>query len=1124
MTLHPWPAVSCAAILAIALPGIASAQESVSIRLASRSFDPLDASLALSSRQGYSGKYHLLQFSGPVREEWKEECRGRGIEFLDYIPDFAFIVRAAPERLDAAAALPFVRWIGPYRSSCRVDSTLLAASRLKKGDNPEIIVTLFPGAAADQAIAEMIKSGGKVVRRTDGPVRTKLRVRAPGAAIEKIAAIEGVKWVERAPRLVWHNNKAGVIVRARTAWTNLSGILGTGQVVGVADSGLDMGTTDPAALHEDFEDGNGQSRVLAISSWSSGTRDLIGHGTHVSGTILGNGAKSGSTPLGRVFPSTCYAGIAPEASLVMQNVSAADGSLAGVPDDLNILFSQARAGGARVHNNSWGVIGAGEYGSMSEDVDEFASANPDFLIVFSAGNDGVDANFDGVIDLFSIGPPATAKNCITVGATENNRPPTSDPWPAHNMTYGWYGPDDYPADPINSDFVSDDIDGLAAFSSRGSERDARFKPELVAPGTNLISCRTQAVAAAGSVLWGPGGLTGDDANNYVFSGGTSMSAPVVTGAAALVRQYYTDRFGIAPSAALVKATLINGAKDISPGQYGTGATREIPEPPRPNNVEGWGLIDLGSTVFSPAPLDFYYFDVTGGGYTGSVHTYPVTVSSSIYPFSATLVWMDHPGSTPAEGPLVNDLDLTVTDPLGIVHHANRATLAGPISYDDGAADGYYHGDEGFIESVRFTPSCYPATVERAMFYLDSTAGEYSKTIQYRIYAAGSGAPGSLLASGTTVLRRAGWHVIEIPGGVTIHSGSFHLALVMPDNDLVWGWDHDDPIAERSWEYTPMTGWYQSIRNYMFRAVVSCPTLNDRVNNVEGIDIAAPSAGTYLVTVNGYNVPYGPQPYALVVSRPNVSANLPARVVLDSGDYNGDGTSDIAVFRRQAGFWSIRGIGQYYFGSAADIPTSGDYNGDGTSDIAIFQPSSGLWAVRAVTRAVFGADGDIPVPADYNGDGRTDMGIFREDLGLWRIRDFTKVYLGKAGDFPVPGDYEGLMDGKADFSIYRPSQGLWALRGFSRFYLGTLGDFPVPADYDVFPGDDLAIFRGTNGMWHIYGYSKYYFGQTGDKLVPADYDGDDIDDIAIFRDTLGFWSAMGKTTAYFGMGGDVPVTR
>lgn len=81
--------------------------------------------------------------------------------------------------------------------------------------------------------------------------------------------------------------------------------------------------------------------------------------------------------------------------------------------------------------------------------------------------------------------------------------------------------------------------------------------------------------------------------------------------------------------------------------------------------------------------------------------------------------------------------------------------------------------------------------------------------------------------------------------------------------------------------------------------------------------------------------------------------------------------------------------------AAGIIDSGDYNGDGTSDIAIFRGSSGLWSVRGVTRAYFGTSGDIPAPGDYNGDGATDIGIFR--IGLWAIRDLSRVYFGGSGD-------------------------------------------------------------------------------------------------------------------------------
>ena len=1117
----------------------------VLIKLANYRFDPLISSPPLNQKQKIesypeTGRgYYILQFEGPVQEEWKEACRKQGVEFLDYLPDFAFIVRIPVKNKAEVETLPHLRWLGIYQPAYRIEEGLypprwaLQTGSLPEGEeeSKEIIVVLFPGVDAKNVISSIESRGGEVKRRTETPRKTKLRIVLSPDQIDSIARLSGVKWIEKAPVWTLYNDKAREIIRAETAWTagETHSFYGSGQVVGVADTGLDRGSRNPADLLADFwAPGGSTSRVLAISTtWSSGTgADTHGHGTHVAGTILGNGDLSGADPSTQFYPSTCYAGVAPEASLVFQAL----GDLSGIPDDLNILFAQAYGGGARIHSNSWGTaykVG-GEYTSYSEDVDEYSWSNQDFLIVFSAGNSGVDANFDGVIDLYSLGSPATAKNCIAVGATENDRPPGSNPAPACDLTYGWYWPWDYPAEPISDSYVSDNPDGMAAFSSRGAQLAARYKPELVAPGTNIISTRTQAVSVSEGILWGSGGLTGTLKDNYVFSGGTSMSAPIVSGSAALVRQYYTDAAGITPSAALIKATLINGARDISPGQYGTGSTQEIPDPPRPNNVEGWGRVDLASTVFGDHPLDFYYFDVSPGFYTGQTREYNIDVTPSILPLSVTLAWTDHPGSTPASGALVNDLDLTVTEPGGTVHYPNNALKAGPIAYDEGMdyITYYYIAAEGMMEAVRFTPSCYPATITRGMFCLVSTTGSYSKTFEYRIYSGGAGGPVSLLASGTSTLRRPGWHSIDLSRhGVTINSGDFYLAIVMPDDDLGWGVDLEEPVAGRSWEYSSMTGWYKwLVCDYMFRAVISCPTNADRTNNVVGVDIEYPVSGEYTVRVKGYNVPYGPQPYALVVSRPEWGVPLPEKLVLDSGDYNGDGSSDIAVFRRSTGLWAIRGISRCYYGGDGDIPAPGDYDGDGTTEVTVFRPEKGLWAVRTVSRIYFGSEGDLPVPADYDGDGCADIAIFRENSGLWGIRNLTRFYFGALGDLPVPGDYDSLSPGKDEVAVFRPTTGLWALRDLWQIYFGSSGDIPVPARYDGLPGCDIATFRPSTGEWAIYAYTRYYYGRKGDKLTPADYDGDGSDETAVFRDANGLWSVRGTTRVYYGTVSDIPVTK
>jgi len=1171
-------------VLAFSSP--AHPDSGTSIKLAGYQFDPLISVPALpqalkQKTSGISGPgYYILQFDGPVREEWKEACQAVGVEFLDYIPDFAFIVRMDASRKKQAGALPNVRWLGDYEPAYRLQKDIISSRKTaKKGEPPEFIIVLFPGSDVDGVIAGIEQEGGKIKRRTDSAWKTKLRVAISHDRIDSVAALAGVKWVEKVPVRKLCNDEARGIMEAETPW-DTGGFYGSGQVVGVADSGLDMGSTLPASLLDDFENGSGISRVLSITFPPSYTgEDGLGHGTHVSGSILGNGALSGATPSAHSYPSTCYAGIAPEAQLVVQKVYNSNGTWI-YPYDVYTLLDQAYARGVRIHNNSWGTNVDGQYDSDSADVDEFCWDKKNFLPIFAAGNDGKDSDADGVIDLNSVVSPATAKNCIAVGATENDRPPTSTPIPGLPLTWYYYWPLAYPFYPISDGYLSDDPEGMAAVSSRGPQNSGRWKPEVVAPGTNIISCRTQEVSSSLDILWGSGGLTGSNKTYYVFSGGTSMSAPLVTGAAALVREYYCKQMGNTdPTSALIKATLINGAKDISPGQYGDGHYQEIPDPPRPNNVEGWGRVDLNSTIFSGSSPDFYYYEIAPGLTTGTSNQHLISLSPSLNPLSVTLSWADYPGSTLTEGALVNDLDLSVTGPAGTVYYPKNGL--DNIFYDTGYSY-YTFGLIGYIEAVRFTPDSYPARIERGRFYLGLLpGGSFPQAFEWQIYNGNASGPKNILASGTSSINNTGWHTIDFSSlGISIQSEDFFLAIVSPNEYLGWGVDglsapSPTPVATRSpqktptpvtstsnfsqkveggsyspwsatsvitgdnnsrkgnkltsiagrtWKKPPYTDWMQMITyDAMFRALVSYSPY-DRTNNTVGIDIDYPASGNYTVSVRGYNVPYGPQPYALVVSRPDRGASFPDRLVMGSSDYNGDGTSDIAIFRWTSGLWAIRDLTRVYFGQSGDIPVPGDYDGDGNSDIAIFRSANSLWSVRNLTRAYFGAEKDLPVPSDYNGDGKDDIAIFRDSSGLWAVRGLSRFYYGKDGDLPVPGDYNSLLPGLHEAAIFRPSTGLWAIRDLQRIYFGNSNDTPVPAHYDELPGDDVAIFRESTGLWAVYDYSRYYFGTFGDSLVPADYQGDGRDDIGIFRGTSGLWAIRTITRAYFGQQYDIPVTR
>jgi hypothetical protein len=244
--------------------------------------------------------------------------------------------------------------------------------------------------------------------------------------------------------------------------------------------------------------------------------------------------------------------------------------------------------------------------------------------------------------------------------------------------------------------------------------------------------------------------------------------------------------------------------------------------------------------------------------------------------------------------------------------------------------------------------------------------------------------------------------------------------------------------------------------------------------------------------------------------------------LDSADYDGNGTSDIGIYRPSEGKWAIRNVTLVYFGGVADAPIAADYNGDGTSDIAIFRPSQGMWSVRNLTRVYLGNGADSLVPGDYSGNGTAEVGIFRSSAGMWSIRNTTRIYFGNSTDRPAPGDFNG--DGKKEAAIFRPSTILWSVWNVTRFYFGSSADAPMPGDYDGNGTCDGATFRASSGMWSIRNITRWYMGNSTDSPVTADFNGTGRDQIGSFRDSAKMWSVRNVTRVYFGGSGDIPVTR
>ncbi|MDH7571454.1 MAG: S8 family serine peptidase, partial [Armatimonadota bacterium] len=387
--------------------------------------------------------------------------------------------------------------------------------------------------------------------------------------------------------------------------------------------------------------------------------DPNGHGTHTAGSVLGSGAAS---PVPGQFRGSAYG-----AYLVHQSLQDAFGSLGGIPSDIGDLFEQTRALDAYVHSDSWGSDVSGDYTTDSENLDAYVWNHPEFLPVFAAGNAGRDNSpANGVIDAGSMGSPASAKNCLTVGASESVRSGVG-----YNIPWGTgsWAPR-YPNEPIKSDHVSNNYNGMAAFSSRGPCADGRVKPDVVAPGTNIVSALSKAPGAGTG--WGP-----HSDPDYCYNGGTSMACPLAAGAAVLVREYFVERRSHVPSAALMKATLIHGATDMAPGQYGTGSTQELQ--PVPDFSQGWGRVNLYRSLFPVVHgLNGNYLDATAANGLalnntagGQSRVARVQVGGTSAPLKATLVWTDPPANAAGAGGLINDLDLRIyrLDPTGTFREA-----------------------------------------------------------------------------------------------------------------------------------------------------------------------------------------------------------------------------------------------------------------------------------------------------------------------------------------------------------------------------------------------------------------------------------------------------------------------
>jgi hypothetical protein len=153
----------------------------------------------------------------------------------------------------------------------------------------------------------------------------------------------------------------------------------------------------------------------------------------------------------------------------------------------------------------------------------------------------------------------------------------------------------------------------------------------------------------------------------------------------------------------------------------------------------------------------------------------------------------------------------------------------------------------------------------------------------------------------------------------------------------------------------------------------------------------------------------------VVAMDDIIYGEPRALDYHEGDFDGDGATDVAVFRPATGQWFVLDSGSNTFaivswGTVEDVPVSGDFDGDRKSDFVVFRPSTGTWwrldSSDGQARAIaFGQAGDVPERGDYDKDGKSDIAVFRPSEGNhWILRSSDGVAIpthwGADGDIPI----------------------------------------------------------------------------------------------------------------------------
>ena len=611
--------------------------------------------------------YILVQFDSHLEEDQVEELQHKyHVQVVDFVATNTYICRYEPAELDKIRSIPYVRYANVYHPDLVCSPALRTLAGDVRTQSRENAAQAGRAAPHSPSLREhVVNSVRKLVgsHTVEVPVpnefiifvhdrdrlesvrqeisqvpgvdassivqegKTALRAKFDIGVLAAVSRIDDVKHVEQIHPYQPHNFKAREALGFSNQFPSnfnpgrgtkmVNDYKGETQVVVVADSGFDIGSATD--VHPAFT--KRVKRVVAANTRNA-TLDDSGHGTHVAGSVLGHGNSV-------QFPGYID-GSAPGAHLILQACAEDDGNFNtrhnGSLSNLFVMSGMlANAIGKgndhppRVHSNSWGTSWTSDqtvpqaYGD-AQFIDEVVRDAQDWVLVFSAGNDGQKAPAP------TIQTTSSAKNSIVVGACENAQPMFKETISFLDIGWRWRLPTfknwtNYAYDKNRPPGTPEQV---ADFSSRGPTVDGRLKPDVVAPGAVIYSARSRTPNLdIASAPWYIGpipipklrkydynriGISTDD--HWWFMNGTSMACPHVAGCCAVLRKAYGDVKGQWPSAAMVKALLVNGAVDLS--IKGTDPARH--GGPAPNGVQGFGRVDIARSLLPIVNKSGFVYD------------------------------------------------------------------------------------------------------------------------------------------------------------------------------------------------------------------------------------------------------------------------------------------------------------------------------------------------------------------------------------------------------------------------------------------------------------------------------------------------------------------------------------